>query len=53
MLDKSFDPAAIEQRLYEGWERAGGTFIHHVAAARSIAALRRLGFTGEPRAPPG
>ncbi len=23
MLDKSFDPAAIEQRLYEGWESAG------------------------------
>jgi valyl-tRNA synthetase len=23
MLDKSFDPAAIEQRLYEGWEASG------------------------------
>jgi hypothetical protein len=28
----------------EGWERAGGVFIHHVDAERSIAALRRLGF---------
>jgi hypothetical protein len=32
----------------EAWERAGGVFIHHRAAARSIAALRRLGFSGEP-----
>lgn len=23
MLDKNFDPAAVEQRLYEGWEKAG------------------------------
>lgn len=28
----------------EPWEQAGGTFIHHVSAARSIAALKRLGF---------
>jgi hypothetical protein len=27
-----------------GWERRGGTFVHHVSAERSIAALRRLGF---------
>ncbi|MDJ0387705.1 hypothetical protein QMO56_06235 [Roseomonas sp. E05] len=33
--------------LREGWERKGGTFIHHVSAERSIAALRGLGFTGE------
>jgi hypothetical protein len=33
----------------EQWERAGGVFIHHVAAERSIAALRRLGFIGEAR----
>ncbi|HWX47861.1 MAG TPA: hypothetical protein VNZ61_07400 [Roseomonas sp.] len=33
----------------EGWERKGGTFIHHLSAHRSIAALRRLGFTGEAR----
>jgi len=31
----------------EGWERKGGTFIHHTSAERSIAALRELGFTGE------
>lgn len=30
----------------EGWERAGGIFILHVSAARSIAALRALGFAG-------
>jgi len=29
-----------------GWERRGGSFIHHVSAARSVAALRDLGFTG-------
>jgi hypothetical protein len=28
-------------------------FVHHTAAERSIAALRRLGFTGErPATPP-
>ena len=32
-----------------GWESKGGTFIHHVSAERSIAALRRLGLTGEAR----
>lgn len=31
----------------EGWERKGGAFVHHASAERSIAALRRLGFTGE------
>ncbi|MBO1074754.1 HAD family hydrolase [Roseomonas marmotae] len=31
----------------EGWEKKGGIFIHHVSAERSIAALRRLGLTGE------
>ena len=34
----------------EGWERKGGTFVHHTAAEGSIAALRRLGFTGEQTA---
>jgi hypothetical protein len=29
-----------------GWEAKGGTFIHHVSAERSIAALRALGFSG-------
>ena len=32
----------------EGWERAGGVFVHHRDAAGSIAALRRLGFTAAP-----
>ena len=37
----------------EGWERRGGAFVHHTAAERSIAALRRLGFAGErPATPP-
>jgi hypothetical protein len=31
----------------EGWEAKGGTFVHHVSAERSIAALQKLGFTGE------
>ncbi len=30
-----------------GWERKGGAFVHHTSAERSIAAPRRLGFTGE------
>ena len=38
----------------EDWERMGGAFVHHTAAERSVAARRRLGFTGEgPAAPPG
>jgi len=38
----------------EGWEKKGGVFVHHVSAERSVAALRRLGFTGErPAAPRG
>jgi hypothetical protein len=36
----------------DAWERAGGVFVHHVDAARSIAALRRLGF-GEKEAVDG
>jgi hypothetical protein len=34
----------------EGWEEKGGPFVHHTAAERSVAALRRLGFTGEQTA---
>ena len=36
----------VDDRLKtrEGWEAAGGDFVHHVSAARSIAALERLGF---------
>jgi hypothetical protein len=30
----------------EGWEKKGGTFIHHVSAEASIAQLQALGFTG-------
>lgn len=39
----------------DGWEAKGGVFVHHVSAEASVAALRRLGFTGEdPKAgPPG
>lgn len=29
------------------WESQGGTFVHHVSAEASIAALRRIGFTGK------
>ncbi|MCO6415084.1 hypothetical protein JYK14_02675 [Siccirubricoccus sp. KC 17139] len=45
----------VDDRLAtrEGWERKGGIFIHHLSAERSIAALCRLGFTGqEPDASP-
>jgi hypothetical protein len=35
-----------------GWERRGGSFVRHVSAARSIAALRGLGFSGEPASVP-
>jgi hypothetical protein len=28
----------------EGWEAKGGTFVHHLSARRSVAALRDLGF---------
>lgn len=35
--------------LREAWVRAGGVFIHHVNAARSIAQLKELGF--EAKAP--
>lgn len=38
-------------KLREPWERAGGIFIHHVSAERSIAALRRLGLGQAERAP--
>lgn len=40
--------------LRAAWEAAGGTFIHHVSAARSITRLRRIGFVPpeEELAPP-
>jgi hypothetical protein len=31
--------------LREAWERAGGAFVHHTSAERSIAALKDLGFS--------
>ena len=34
-----------------GWEKQGGHFVHHLAADRSIAALRELGFTGMAAVP--
>lgn len=41
------------EALRDAWERAGGIFILHTSAARSIAALRELGFrdpaAGRPR----
>ena len=37
------------EKTREAWERAGGIFIHHTGARRSIAALKRLGFR-EPAA---
>jgi hypothetical protein len=39
----------VDDRLStrEGWEKKQGIFVHHVSAEQSIAALRRLGFTGE------
>jgi hypothetical protein len=34
------------ETLRDAWEAAGGTFIHHRSAGRTIAQLRRLGFDG-------
>jgi len=31
-------------KLREAWEKAGGIFIHHRSAERSIAELKRIGF---------
>ncbi len=39
MLDKSFDPAAIEQRLYEGWERAGAFSADPSSAAKPFTIM--------------
>ncbi|HEY0418872.1 MAG TPA: hypothetical protein VGC80_05070 [Acetobacteraceae bacterium] len=35
-----------------GWERAGGIFIHHTDAERSIESLRELGIAGAIPSPP-
>jgi hypothetical protein len=39
-------------KLRGAWEAAGGIFIHHVSAARSIARLRRVGFVPVEEARP-
>lgn len=47
---KFASPGAVlvddRRKLKEAWEAAGGVFVHHVDAARSIAAFKRLGFKG-------
>ncbi|GGI99393.1 valine--tRNA ligase [Neoroseomonas lacus] len=39
MLDKSFDPAAIEQRLYEGWEGAGAFSANPASPAKPFTIM--------------
>jgi hypothetical protein len=39
------------EKVRDGWEAAGGIFIHHRSARQSIAALRRLGVDGTQRRP--
>jgi len=39
MLDKSFDPAAIEQRLYERWERSGAFSADPSSPARPFTIM--------------
>ena len=39
MLDKSFDPAAIEQRLYEGWENSGAFSANPASPARPFTIM--------------
>jgi valyl-tRNA synthetase len=39
MLDKSFDPAAIEQRLYEGWEKSGAFSANPSSPARPFTIM--------------
>jgi hypothetical protein len=36
-------------KLREAWEAAGGAFIHHISAERTIEQLRKLGFGKKPR----
>lgn len=38
-------------KLREAWQQQGGLFIHHVSAARGIAALRKAGFGKARRRP--
>ena len=39
MLDKSFDPAAIEQRLYEGWEASGAFSANPASPAKPFTIM--------------
>ena len=39
MLDKSFDPAAVESRLYEGWERSGAFACDPVSSAKPFTIM--------------
>ena len=39
MLDKSFDPAAIEQRLYEGWENSGAFSANPASPAKPFTIM--------------
>ena len=39
MLDKSFDPAAIEPRLYEGWEGAGAFSANPASPAKPFTIM--------------
>ena len=39
MLDKVFDPAAIEPRLYEGWEASGAFSARPESPARPFTIM--------------
>jgi valyl-tRNA synthetase len=39
MLDRSFDPAAVEPRLYEGWERSGAFACDPASPARPFTIM--------------
>jgi valyl-tRNA synthetase len=39
MLDKTFDPAAVEPRLYQGWEASGAFACDPASAARSFTIM--------------
>lgn len=41
MLDKTFDPAAIEETLYAGWE-GSGAFERWCERARCISGTRSI-----------
>jgi valyl-tRNA synthetase len=39
MLDKSFDPAAVEARLYKGWEESGAFAANPASAAKPFTIM--------------